>query len=485
MEKIKLLDISVKKKKSKLFKKGILLFLLATMLFNGFFIPMPFGTSYEGEFQNVSDAEFLYDLSYKRDNKTIREHRIFKELIGLIEKAEEFIIIDMFLFNDDYSRENRFPNLSGDLTSALIQQKGKHPDLKVFFITDEINNFYGAYESSNLKELKKKNIEVIITDSNKMRNSNPLYSGFWKALPRWFGTEGKGWIRNPFSVDSPKVTLRSYLKLLNFKANHRKVLITEKAAIVTSANPHDASAYHSNIAFKLEGEVINDLIKTEKAVAKFSGKDLGDIKYISRKDSIDDIKVMVITEGKIRKHILEEIRATSANDSITIGMFYLSERRIINELIEASNRGVDLRLILDANKDAFGIEKNGIPNRQVAMELVKKSKGKIEIKWYDTHGEQYHTKLMLVENNNNNIATIIGGSANFTIRNIGDYNLETNLKISAKKDSKITREVIEYFDRIWENKYGDYTVEFSKYQEDNLFKNIVYRFQEWSGLSTF
>ncbi len=46
--------------------------------------------------------------------------------------------------------------------------------------------------------------------------------------------------------------------MLNFKANHRKILITENEALITSANVHDASAYHSNIAFVVSGEIIAD-----------------------------------------------------------------------------------------------------------------------------------------------------------------------------------------------------------------------------------
>lgn len=465
-------------------KRGIILGLLITVLSNSFLISMPMGASYEGELQDISNIEFIYDLSYIKDNETIREHRIFEEIIKSIKKAEEFVIIDMFLFNDDYDRKNKFPNISEELTNTLIEQKEKYPNLKVYFITDEINNFYGAYESKYLTNLKENNIEVIVTDLNKMRNSNPLYSGIWNTFIKWFGTKGKGWVRNPFSPDSPKVNIRSYLKLSNFKANHRKVLITENTALITSANPHDASAYHSNIAFKFEGEIINDLIETEKAVAKFSGVNIDDIKYTAGKKILNDVKAMVITEGKIKKHILETIKATDKNDNITMGMFYLSDRKVVNELIKASDRGVKIKLVLDANKDAFGIEKNGIPNRPVAMELVKKSKGNIDIRWYATHGEQYHTKLMLVEKDDNT-ATIIGGSANFTVRNIGDYNLETNIKIIAKNDSEITKNVIDYFDRIWENEDGEYTLDFSEYEESNFFKNIIYRFQEWSGLSTF
>ena len=471
-------------KKKTIFKKSILLTLLTVIIGSGFFSSMPLGTSYEGELQDISYIEFLYDLSYKKDNKTVREHKIFDEIIKMIKKAEEFIIIDIFLFNDDYDRKNEFPPLSSEFTNALIEQKEKYPDLKIFLITDEINNFYGAYESKYLKKLRENNIEVIITDINKMRNSNPLYSGIWKILLKWMGTSGEGWIRNPFSPDSPKVNIRSYLKLANFKANHRKVFITENAAIVSSANIHDASGYHSNIAFKIKGEIINDLIKSEMAVAEFSGFNMENIQYRDNKEVLKDVKAMVITEGKIKKHILEEIKSTDKNDKITMGMFYLSDRDVIKELIEASQRGVEIKIILDANKDAFGLEKNGIPNRSVAWELVKKSKGNIDIKWYATHGEQYHTKLILIERNDNT-ASIIGGSANFTVRNIGDYNIETNLKIVAKNYSEITQDIRGYFDRIWENKDGEYTLDFSAYEENNFFKYIMYRFQEWSGLSTF
>ncbi len=41
-----------------------------------------------------------------------------------------------------------------------------------------------------------------------------------------------------------------------------------------------------------------------------------------------------------------------------MGMFYLADRQVIKGLLKAAWRGgVDIRLILDANKDAFGLEK--------------------------------------------------------------------------------------------------------------------------------
>lgn len=468
--------------------KMIAFLLMITVIFgNGFLTPLSEGLSVEGKTHHVSNVEFLHDLTYQKDGQTIHEQAIFNKVSGLIEQAEKFIIVDMFLFNDEYDGKYEYPAISANLTQALIDKKKANPDIHITFITDEVNTCYGAYSSSYLEEMKKSDINVVLTDLNKLRNSNPVYSGFWNTFYRWFDTDGKGWIPSPFSPDSPKVTLRAYLKLLNFKANHRKVLATEKEALISSANPHDASGYHSNIAFAVKGEIINDLVESERAVAKLSGQvipDLETIVFAQGDETSDNIEVTLLTEGKIRKSIVEAIQKTSTGDTIQIGMFYLADRKIIRELIAAAkDRDVNVRLICDANKDAFGREKNGIPNRQVAAELFKKTGGKIKVKWYSTHGEQFHTKLIMIKRKNE--SEIFGGSANLTRRNIGDYNLETDLKITAANDREIVKSVSSYFERIWNNKDGDYTVDFDKYYEKSFLKAILYRFQEWSGLATF
>ncbi len=467
-----------------------LIIILSTILgigfINGFTGNIPKGTSRESSLYKASNIEFLYDLTYLKDNKKIYEQIIFKEQLKMIENAEDFIILDMFLFNDEYNRKYEFPSIVEEFTEALINKKKEKPDIKILFITDEINNFYGVYKSPYITKLEENHIDVVITDLEKMRNSNPIYSGMWKTVIKWFGVKGKGWLPNPFSPDSPKVTMRGYLKLLNFKANHRKVLITEKGGIITSANIHDASGYHSNIGFKVSGDIINELIKSELAVAKFSGYEKDDFEYNNvylEKEEESDAYVKLITESKIRDNLIKAINNTDKGDKISIGMFYLSHRGIINSLVDAANRGVDVKLILDPNKDAFGLKKNGIPNRQVAQELIRKSKDRIKIKWDDTHGEQYHSKLIFIEKQNKSI--IIGGSSNLTRRNIDNYNLEADLFIETKSNSKLSNEIKDYFNRIWNNKDGHYTVNYETYKTESLMKTIIYRIQEATGLSTF
>ena len=192
------------------------------------------------------------------------------------------------------------------------------------------------------------------------------------------------------------------------------------------------------------------------------------------------MSITYLTEGKIKKHILENIKNSTAADTIKIGMFYLSDRDIIKALKGAAKRDVKIQLILDANKDAFGRKKNGIPNRPVASELSKFPS--IKVRWYNTHGEQFHTKIVIFSRNG--YTDVFGGSANLTKRNIGDLNLEADIKISATADSKFSKEVISYYDRLWNNSDGSYTLDFSAYNTNSFWLYLTYRIQECSGLST-
>ncbi len=485
MEKFKIDNHKKKKGGRKIY---LVIGIILIFILKGFITKVPDGISYEGIKRSDSNIEFLYDLTYEKDGETIKEQGIFKEQLRLIENAERFIILDMFLFNDDYDRKSgvKYPDLSEQLTKKLIEKKAEIPDIKILFITDEINNFYGAYESVYLRRLKDNNIDVLVTNLEKLRDPNPLYAGIWRSAIKWFGTSGKGWLPNPFNPQSPKVTARGYLKLLNFKANHRKVMVSENSAIITSMNPHDASGNHSNIGFKMEGSILEDIVLSELNIAKLSNyRKVDDFKlsYINKAFQDDTNIAYLVTEGKIRDNLIREIQRTEKNNEIILAMFYLSHREVIKELINASNRGVNIKLILDSNKDAFGIKKNGIPNRQVAHEIQKKTNNANIVRWYDTHGEQFHSKMAIIKDRDKSI--IIGGSANLTRRNLDNYNLETNIIIETPKDSKLDRGINSYFNRIWNNENGNYTIEYEAYESKSFLKMAIYRFQEWSGLSTF
>ncbi|WP_368503598.1 phospholipase D family protein [Alkalihalophilus sp. As8PL] len=461
---------------------AILLILVIVTLY-GIYRPLPEGISYESESYYVEDVDFLYDLTYLDLEEDVLqiEQQIFSAIEDAIIEAEEFIIFDMFLYNDFYDPELDFPPLSQHMTDVLIEKKETNPDIEILVLSDEINTTYGSHSSQHFEQLKDAGIDVVVVDVTKLRDSNPLYSGIWRTFIQWFGQSGNGWLPNAFSPEAPDVTLRSYLKLFNVKANHRKVVATERTAIVSSANPHDASAHHSNIAFQVNGPIIDELVYTEHAASEFSnGPTLTNAEALPVEEG--DVEVRVLTEGRIYERTLEMIDETESGDELWLGMFYLSDRNIINSLIEAANRGAQIRLVLDPNENAFGQEKVGLPNRPVAAELLEEAP--IEVRWYDTIGEQYHPKLIARVSEDH--TTVIGGSANFTSRNLRDYNLETNVWVEAPNGHSFSQDISSYFETIWVNEEGHYTVPYEEYRDQTTWlTRFLYRLQKLTGLTTY
>ncbi|WP_433742521.1 phospholipase D family protein [Falsibacillus pallidus] len=446
--------------------------------------PLPKGLSYESKVHHVDNVNFLYDLTYQKDKKEMHDQMIFQKIFDQIDKADKFIVIDMFLFNDFYDKGMFFPPISDTLTKKLIDKKEKNPEMRIVFITDPVNTGYSSFLSKQLKEMKDNGIEIVVTDLEPLRDSNPLYSAIWRIGLQWFGQKGEGWIRNPLTPNAPKLTVRSYLELMNIKANHRKTLATDKGAIVSSANPHDASGYHSNIAFETSGPIIADILKTEQSIIDFSHSNVKLPKYKGSMKEKGNIKIQLLTESKIQSGIVDTVSKTSKGDSIWIGMFYIADRDIVNALTDAAGRGVKIKLILDPNTNAFGHKKTGLPNNPVVSELLEEGKGNIQMKWYNTHKEQYHTKLIYVRGQNS--STVIGGSANYTMRNLDDFNPETDLKVEAANREQVIVDVDDYFHRIWNNEEGTYSVGYKKRKiEFTGVERVIYALQKLLHFTTY
>ncbi len=402
----------------------------------------------------------------------------------MIKKAEDFIVLDLFLYNDVYDKtQYQYPNTTQMITDALIAKKKENPNIDIVFITDPINGFYGSYIEKNMQLMKEHNIIVIETNLDALKDSNPLYSGYYRLFIKPFGNNGKGWISNPLDKIAPPINIRSVLKLANFKANHRKLIITEKEALVSSANPHDASSYHSNVAVRFQSDVIPYMLEGEKVIAQQSNIILPKLEYKNTENhTIINTKVKYITENGIFHRLIKNIQQAKEGDNIYMGIFYITDFDLIKEIEKAANRGVSIYIIADPNKDAFGIQKDGSPNRSVLTQLHKKSEN-IHIRWYDTKGEQYHTKMSYFDFGYQNVVLL--GSGNYTRKNLKGYNLEADLEIITEKENDFAKEVAAYFQKIWNNEHGNYTVPFETYQQNNFAKRILYYLQETTGLCTY
>ena len=474
----------------------LFLFMVAVLGFYHASKSMPAGLDTRSELYPIAadDVQFIADrTSHSDDSDSQYDHVIFNIMIDLIENADELLVMDMFLFNSDSGQleETRRP-LVAELTEAIVTSQDTAPERTTSIITDLINTGYGSYTPEHLAQLEASGATVTITDLDALPDSNPLYSAWYRAGLRFLPPVGGSFLPNVFESDGPGMDLRAYGRLLNFKANHRKVLVTATNdtahALISSMNVHDASSAHSNSGVVVRDHpIINDILASERAVVNFSDseaavphiEELGDIP-----SSDTSLAIQLLTEQAIKDAVLHQIDSLEDGDRLDMAMFYISDRDIVNALQEADTRGATLRLLLDPNQDAFGREKNGIPNRQVAHELMQHTDGNTTVRWCHTEGEQCHSKFILTESRE--AVELIIGSANLTRRNITNRNLETNLRLVGAGEEAVLRDAADFFHEQWENRDGRrFSTEYDTFADPSRIRTIWYHVGEFTGMSHY
>lgn len=461
--------------------------------------PMPPGLNTYST-HHPGTAHLLTDLTYQRPGipgytgtPTVHDHTIMPTIMGLINRAQHLLILDLFLFNDGTAPGTNHPPLTQQLTNALLTKRHTHPNLPIILITDPINTFYGSYTPPHLHHLQQAGVHVTITNLAPLPDSNPAYSTLYRTLLRHL-PHTPHTLPNALIPDGPKTTPAGYAALFNFKANHRKVALNETEAVISSANPHDASAPNSNLGLHITGPALADIFASERAVFELSGGDPALFPSLEQHLATDapapsaaTPTLQLITEGGIHRAVLETLAAAQPGSTVYLGMFYLSERRTITALKDAAARGVTVQAILDLNIDAFGRKKTGLPAQPVAAELADAG---VQVRWYATHGEQFHPKVLAVQDAGR--FELIAGSGNFTRRNLCNYNLETSLRVRTGADSDLAQEFTGYWDLLWNNRPVDgapalFTKDYEKPSggAKALAQKLIYRVQEATGISTF
>lgn len=472
------------------------------------------------------NLRLLFDVTGTgEDGEWVTDHKIFDALLGMIEEAESEIIIDMFLVNrfDGDGAVHFHRDITAELVEALVAAKERNPDLFILFITDMINSSYREACPSDLKPLEEAGVHVVLTDLNQLPDSNFVYSPFYRTLGRFAFLLGPipdyKFLTNPFDADGVELNLRQLSRLFNFKANHRKTAsVRDKSGnwkvLITSANPHSASSAHGNVGVVLDGQgPLSEIILSEYNIARatllhrpelyfgpwaavellrelesrpadwpaFPGPYLGE----------KAVGVQYFTEEELGLCLDRMLSAAGGGDRIEMMMFYLADPTVIDELKAAVDRGAQVSLLLDPNKDAFGREKFGVPNRVTARRLhdwaAEKDSRELKIRWFDTHGEQAHFKIVRVVEGETGDESLLVGSANFTIRNLRGQNLESALYLENAGDSGKRFEKV--FDKIWGNE-GDvsYSTDFESYREDGVglfFKSAMKFIGDRTGLCTY
>lgn len=461
--------------------------------------PLPQGTHVAGAVCPVPSAQlqFIADITAADAyGHQVVSQGIFDQVLQVTRAARHFIVLDYALIGaGDAPQPQR--HLAAELTDALLEHKRAQPDLKVLLVTDPVNERYGATQSPQLQLLRAAGVEVVLARLDRLRDSNFLYSSLWRLGIRWW--------------DGPRGPLGFELRELNFKADHRKVVIADDGAdgltaVVGSANPVDVQSGWSNLAVRVSGDSLGALLESELAIARFSGWTGNSEPYLRAADphgpgqcsrnvpaaavpaplSPESARVQVLTEGALRAALLAHAEASGRGDAIDIAMFGFADRGLIEALLDASRRGVAVRLILDPSEDATTRAPSGLPNQPAASELVARSGGAVRVRWYRTHGERYHGALAVFAGRQGLWMTV--GSANLTRRGLDDYNLEATLALEVLRDAPLATQVQGYFDTLWGNHAAlgiEYTADFSAFADSGQADYWIYRLLEGTGFTPF
>ena len=448
--------------------------------------PLPPGTHIVSQTARLSEAdvEFLYESPQHRDSAqpedsprhdeppqiqeppryqdSPRRQGPLAEELAAVDHAEQLIVID------------RSP-VSPELARHLLARKRQRPNLKIVAVTDPGNEAFGGSAPSILASLEEAGAIVARVRLDRLRDSNPLYSGLWRLV--------FGWWSDPFDEGPGDLTLAAWSRMRNFKADQRQLVVADDGtggwvaslrssddAPVGNAEASSDSRPAAAAGLVLHGAMARAMIAGELPIAAWStGDDRLPSSPRMEGRGVGSIDARFVTEGAIEGALLDAIAAAGNGDQICVAVRNLSDRRLIAAMSRAAARGAHLQVLL---------ARDPMPNQAVAGELLAEAGGGIEIRWYPAGYPVPHSGLLLVRHGAD--MWMNWGSADFTRRNLGDLNLEAAVELRMPVRSAPARAAAEYFAEQWSSASAD-----AGFAPASITAYWRYRFGEATGLFSF
>ena len=402
--------------------------------------PLPPGTHLVSRTARLSDADvdFLYESPWRR--------AVAAPDLSAIDHAEQLIVLD------------RSP-VTRELAQRLLARKHLRPHLKIVLVTDPANEAFGGSPAQMLTSLERAGVIVARVRLDRLRDSNPLYSGLWRLA--------FGWWSDPFDETPGRATLPALARSRNSKSDQRQLVVADDGSGGWNAIIAPAGATAS---LTLRGPLARAIIAGELQVAAWSTDD----DRLPVSPSMDDrgvgsIDARFLTEGAIESALFDAIGAAGSGDRLGIAVENFSERRLIAAALRAAARGASLQVLLARNRE---------PNQAVADELLRSGGGRIEIRWYLGSDAASLPKLLLFRHGDDMWMNL--GTANYTRRNLGDLNLAASVELRLPMRAMAARAATEFFSETWS--VAAVNPGFAPASAADYWH---YRFAEASGLSSF
>jgi phosphatidylserine/phosphatidylglycerophosphate/cardiolipin synthase-like enzyme len=222
--------------------------------------------------------------------------------------------------------------------------------------------------------------------------------------------------------------------------NHVKLLIVDgKSLLIGGMNWNTDSFSNKDVSVRIEGPVVDYFGKTYADDWRFAGGE--PFNAPSPSDEIPGGGATVagahtnLFQSGIKPLIISNIQ--KARESIHVEMFCLTDKDVIKDIIGAHNRGVEVKVLLDATPTQDGT----IINRAAAEQLKEAG---VEVRWFrrdPNSTRKLHSKIGIFDGKE----TVLG-SANWTFKGL-NVNREANVDVRSKKVATVFEEM---FQKDWE-----------------------------------
>ena len=321
----------------------------------------------------------------------------FPVILDAIEKAEESLEINMFIWRDD--------EIGNRLAKTVLKTADR--GVKVRLSVDKYGSVLEHLEESRKSFFHKK--------TNFSENFK-----IWSLKTFYPEHRAKGKVRDEYSELYEKILAHPNIELEKdiFKADHSKYYIIDgKKLFLGGINVEDKELGKD----KQEREYQDYMVELlgEEYVENFKAKWFGGENLSSEYYFDVNTKRVTPYRFEMEENYLSLIR--NAKEELTIIMPYFSPlKKFVEEIILAVERGVRVRIMLPKRSNF-----QNDTNYKTAKILSKKSKGKIAI--YFTP-KMAHTKLLMTEN------WVSFGSTNITMKAFNQL-AELNLRVKNVEDS--------------------------------------------------
>jgi len=389
---------------------------------------------------------------------------ILCEIKSLIERAEQHIVLQMYLFarNGDLSvllpreRAARHAEL---VAHWLLDKRRRAPEIPIVLILDSNTPADAVLTRARRPplraELEAQGITVL--------HANLFYNEFDRRPRRsvqrnfhidWRSTPAKEWVRR-----QARWQTRHNLE------DHRKNLVIDagRAGLVTSHNLVDMAHDWYENAFALEGRAARDLWRsTRRALSRAL-----ELPYETSPETLRLLAERVGPEPEveppagdtvwlldslaIRPALTRLVSEAAAGDELLLASAYFSDLRLFEELARACQRGVRVKVLID---DVAGLPVPeplgwGLRNLVNCEVLGAAARRRAELPGLELRvhhsgtGRLMHLKSALRQGREN---VLIGGQANFTPNSFSGAWLETDVETRCPRTIAAFRE---HFLRLW------------------------------------